>query len=209
MGHGKVIEKDHGLEALKKRLRNIQRSGSYVKVGVMGKNGDAAHGEVTNAELAIMAEFGTSKQPARPFISATFEKHKDEYHSMIRKGVEKIYANETTVEKVLGLVGVKMASDVKQFVTSRDNNLTPNALSTMERKLKKTPKGKTMIGPVESPRPLVDTGRMVGSVTHEVVVTGDEVPKGYTAPTAASHEFGLLDALLSGKSSPFEGGGHG
>jgi hypothetical protein len=186
----KVIDIDRGLAELKKTLTSLKGRGSYVKVGVMGEHAAEAHPEdgqskaLTNVDIAVISEFGSPTQPVRPFIGGTFEANRSKYQDQMANGLAKLYENKLTITQLLGLLGVSMTKDIKSAVLSRDNNFAPNALSTMRRKMKQGEKNRgKLIGPLESPRPLVATARMIGSVTHEVVTTEYAQGKGYTGPT--------------------------
>lgn len=153
----KIIDIDHGWKELEKTFETLVERNSYVKAGVVGEKAEEEHDGITNAELALIQEFGTPTIPSRPWIGGAFERNKGKYQTMLAKGLEKVYSNKLTVERLLGLMGVELSSDIKRGVMSEDN-LAPNAPSTIRKK--------------GSSKPLIDSNRMVGSVTHEVVMAG-------------------------------------
>lgn len=159
-GTGKIIDIDRGMRELKKTLATLKNQGSYVKVGVFGAEAAESRDGVTNADLAIIQELGAPSVgiPARPWIGGTFDKNRAKYTDMLARGLARLYENKLTVKQLLGLLGVAISSDIKQAVM-QGSNFAPNAPSTVERK--------------KSARPLLDTARMVGSVSHEVVLSGE------------------------------------
>ena len=88
--------------------------------------------------------------------------------------------------RLLNLIGMKMAADMKGYITQGAGVPPPNAPATLARKLRKGSwKRKPMPalddfgrlkdpGAAGTPRPLVDTGRMVGSLTWLVRRGGDD-----------------------------------
>lgn len=155
---GKVTDTDRGWNAIKETVKQIAARGSYVKVGVLGGGSNRPGDGLSNAELAAVHEFGTldGHIPARPFIGGTYDVKREDYVKMIRKGLDKVLIGKQTIEGLLGRVGLKFASDVKKTVIGSEFQLLPNAPETIRRK--------------GSDVPLVDTGRLVNSVTHEVVI---------------------------------------
>jgi hypothetical protein len=168
---------DKGWEELRKTVKAIAQRGSYVKVGVIGKKAAKAHPDgskraLTNVELAVIQEFGAPKAgiPARPAIGLTFEKNRAAYQDTIRQGLVKVYENEMDPVTLLGLVGAKMAADIKNTVTQGGSPFEPNSPDWFKRKLEKGYSKKRKVeGPQLPPRPLVDTGRYIGSMSWQVV----------------------------------------
>jgi phage gpG-like protein len=185
--------KDLGLAQLKKTLKELVRAKPYVKVGVLGggrnsisrtatyaadardKSGRFLKGSgkrydveslsgISNVELALVHEFGSPARniPARSFIRAPFLRKRDEYMNMLRLLVSRtLTRNAHQTVKALGIMGQKISAD---FKASMPGTPPPNAASTLARKLAKTRKGAT-----GSPQTLVDTGRLLNSITYAVV----------------------------------------
>jgi HK97 gp10 family phage protein len=166
--HGRVVDIDHGWKALKKSLTAAAHRGSYVKVGVLGKGGGRAGDGLSNAELAAVQEFGTMNGhiPARPFIGATYDMNRGKYVEQIRKDLGKVLEGKRTIEQTLARAGLKFSSDVKSVVVGDQWHFAPNAADTVRKK--------------GSDRPLVDTGRMINSVSYEVVLQGQPGRSGKT-----------------------------
>lgn len=145
-----------GLEALEKRMRLLKLRKAFVKAGSLGKKGARSDG-ITNPQLASVHEFGTSKVPARPFISPAFHEHRESYMKLLQKGYRDAVTGNSpdAFVRVLRLIGQKMAADIKNKVTVGPSIPPPLAPATIARK--------------RSSRALIDTGQMVRSIDYEVV----------------------------------------
>lgn len=176
MGSSKVLDIDRGFAKLKRTMRSLAQSESFVKAGVLGAAAEekAEGSNLSNADIATIQEFGSPEKgiPSRPFISGTFEKNRDKYVRQLAKGLTKVYENKLSIPALLGVLGTSMATDIKGAVLG-DNNFAPNAPSTIQKKMRK---GKP--DAEGSPRPLIDTGRLVGGVTYEVVLSGQPPEEG-------------------------------
>lgn len=161
----KVI--DRGWADIQKLTRQMKDRGLYVKAGVVGAQATQPHddtpGALTNAELAVIHEFGTrdGRIPERSFIRSSAAKHRPQYVALLARGVKAVLSGRTSYRTVLTLIGEKMASDMRNGI--REGIPPPNAPSTLARKLAMTRPGST-----GSPKPLIDTGRLLGSITYEV-----------------------------------------
>jgi len=171
---------DRGFERLKKRLEKIQRNPNFVKVGLLGdgkKNKRRGEGELTNLEIGIIHEFGAPPHiPERSFIRSTFEAQHPEFVRMIRMLVGQMVANPKggmTARRALGLVGAKVAAEIKKRVTAGEPVPPPNTPEVFMRKLLGSRYAKRQFNKTGAPpRPLVDTGQMIGAVTWAVTAEG-------------------------------------
>lgn len=157
---------DRGMAKIRRTMKAAKDT--HVKAGLLGNGKPRADG-LSNAEVGIINEFGTSTQPARPFIHPAFTKHRAEYVAMLKKFTGQVLKGTITFDRALEIIGLRMAADMKNFVTQGDQVPPPNAPSTIQRKLRTSVFGRTRIGPPVSPRTLVDTAGMVNSITHQVV----------------------------------------
>lgn len=197
-GSFRLRQVDRGFAKLIRAAEQLSREGGmHAKAGILGAQATEEHqgreeGEgkkPTNVELAAIHEFGVpGKIPARPFIQGTFELHRRVYQGQLRILAGDWFSRATgragmPLERALGLMGLRMASDMKLRVTSGAGIPPPNAPSTIKRKLAKGEwKGRspgeeaanTAAG--RGPRPLVDTGRLVGSISHAVATGKDDTP---------------------------------
>lgn len=186
-----------GLEGLKKALHAINMGDAYVVAGVTGSKATSERPDgLTNVGLALIHEFGAPEVgvPQRSFILASYRKHHAEYRAMLATAVKRSIvagvasglaaAQEYT--RLLSLIGLKMSMDMKAFVVGGTQVPPPNAPATLARKLAQGKwKGKNRpaldeFGRLEnpdapgSPRTLVDTGRLVGSITWELRGAGKD-----------------------------------
>ncbi len=139
---------------------------AHVKVGVLS-DGAGAHEGISMVNLAAIHEFGSPAAgiPERSFIRRTFTVHADELGKVTAKLAKKVVEGAMPVEQALGILGAWGAAKVKSTVRNwtwapEDGGLGSTVVqelspSTVEAK--------------GSDRPLVDTGRMVDSITHQVV----------------------------------------
>lgn len=147
----KVEVKDTGWLEFFKRAREIRDK--RVRVGVLS---DDAHGDgdLTLSELATIHEFGTEDKriPERSFLRSTFDEKREELAEVGEKLIGAVLDGKMTTERGLGLIGAKLAADVKGRITAGID--PPNAPTTVARKGSSTP--------------LVDTGRLLNSITWAV-----------------------------------------
>ena len=153
----KIVTDDRVLKALVKRLKALGKMG--VKVGVLGaKGGDREHSDgISMVELAAIQHFGSPAAgvPARPFITDAIKAGKKEQAKVSAGIARKLMKPSYTNDMALNTLGVWASAQVKKHVMSGPPMKPPNAASTVAKK--------------GSSRPLIDTGRMINSVNHEVV----------------------------------------
>lgn len=135
------------LEAELARLAaNLKTSGS-VEVGFIDK---ATYPDGTSvAAVAAFNEFGTSKSPPRPFFRNTIQKNSRKWPINLATALK---ANGCDASAALDLVGQEVQEEIQESI--RSNTPPPNAESTVKAK--------------GFDRPLIDTGHMLNSVTHNV-----------------------------------------
>ena len=175
----KIRDIDMGYRAIVRTLSEEVR-GSYVKAGVLGGAKDRRPGEkIGNVELAVIHEFGAPGAgiPERSFIRRSFTANLPRYQAMLVKLVHGIYEGKVRPAQALGLVGQAMKADIVRTVTQGPEIPPPNSPRWFAEKLSRghwrkglgKAGGVPVSGPIPPPRTLVDTGRMIGSVTYEVV----------------------------------------
>lgn len=181
-----LTDVDRGWKGLLSEAKRLaQRKHSYAKAGVLGQAALEQHegddGQVlTNVQLAVIHEFGVpGRVPERSFIRAPFDKHRAEYQALLRTMLGSFLDRKVNVAQALGVVAMKMAFDMRAYVLDGAGVPPPNAPSTLRRKIAKgywkklsPEKLAAKIAEGTGPRPLVDTGQMVKTVTHEVVIAG-------------------------------------
>jgi phage gpG-like protein len=173
-----IDEKADGWKRLQALLRSMRQGESYVKAGVTGQAATEQHDDedgaapLTNVDLAVIHEFGTATIPPRPFINGTFILHRDEYIRRLRELLPKVYEGRTTIPVMLEIVGMQMARDMRNRMVDGAGIPPPLAESTIARKRASGAWNKRGKAANVDPRPLVDTGRLRNSITHEVVLSG-------------------------------------
>lgn len=143
-----VRVKDRGWNAI---VRNVGKmDGKKVAVGVFG--GGRSDTDLTNSELAAIHEYGTDRIPARSFLGGTLAATGRDLDAMIKAQKRKVEDGELSVDQALNRIGAKHAADVQEFISAGID--PPNAAATVELK--------------GSSKPLIDTGQLRQSITHEV-----------------------------------------
>jgi hypothetical protein len=141
----KVTVVDHGYEQLKKDVASLK--GRSVRVGIMGG------GEVL--EYAMYNEMGTRSIPPRPFMQQTFDQNQEEMNKFIDFLADQVLAGKADAERVLRLMGETYQMKIQETIRNAKDWAIPNNPETIKQK--------------GSSSPLIDTGRMVGSVRYEVL----------------------------------------
>ena len=122
----------------------IALPGSEVSIGVLGKAGQ----DIVNR--ATFNEFGTRTIPERSFIRSTFDENLKKYENLTRREARKIGVQSTAA--FLKRLGLRAEADIKRKIV----------------KLKTPPNAPATIAAKGSSNPLIDTGRMRQSISHEI-----------------------------------------
>lgn len=139
---------------------------AHAKVGILqSKGGDAERDGITMIELAAIHEFGSPNAgiPERSFLRSTFRVHKRrELQALIVRLAGQVTAGKLTAKRALGILGQWGAAAVKETIRSKQTmGITdPGARqellqSTIDRK--------------KSSTPLIDTGRLLNTISYEVI----------------------------------------
>lgn len=147
---------DRGWKKIVKISKQIAHRKSHAKAGVLG-TGTHKKGELSLVELALIHELGAPGAgiPERSFIRSSFEAHRPEYIALLKKFLPKVQSGQLSIVQVLGLIGAKMAADMKKGITTGAGIPPPLKPATIAAK--------------GSSRPLLDTGQLVNSITYTVV----------------------------------------
>jgi len=136
-------------------LQAVQRlEGLKTKVGVQsGTPASADAAPLDMAQLAAVHEFGSSDGniPARPFMAMTFANTTKARNKLISNLIRRVQDRRLRPSQAIALLGEWYEGQVKKTV--RDLRDPPNAASTVAAK--------------GSSNPLVDEGRLIGSIRHE------------------------------------------
>lgn len=137
-----------------KALAELERIGKQfgkgpngVKVGLPKGSNDYPDG-TSVIMVGTVHEFGSDKMniPQRSYLRTTVVEKKRDYKAMFRKLSFKIVNGQTTVKKALGIIGLQVATDVRDKI----ENIDSPPLQYREG------------------NPLVDTGHLRQSITYEV-----------------------------------------
>lgn len=160
----KVTIDDHGLRKLVEIGKRLGQGDHGVKVGVfIDKKGGAdvdPESGLTNVAKAAIHQFGAPEAgiPARDFLSAPFDRNRDAYVAIIRKLMPLVVLGKMSEQKMLDIVGMQAVTDVNKYVRQGEGVPPPLKPATIARK--------------GSSRPLIDTGRMLASVTWVTLTKG-------------------------------------
>jgi hypothetical protein len=162
-----IRDKDRGYRDLIKTLRAAAQDAS-VRVGVFGegKGAEQRDGGLTNAELMVIHEYGSPAAgiPERAPIRRTIDEKRESYVTgLIPRLMRALTDRKISISDALDLMGLQMSNDVKRTITTGEGVPPPLSPTTIARK--------------GSSRPLVDTGRLLASITYAVVFGGKEQVK--------------------------------
>lgn len=147
------------MRAWKKLEDKLSRvKGAHVKVGILAsKGGNEDRDGISMVELAAIHEFGSPAAgvPERSFIRRTVAEKQDLIAKLTAKLAKRVVEKNFPIAQALGVLGTVVAAEIKKTVTVGAGVPPKNAPSTIARK--------------GSDRPLIDTGRMIDAVSHEVV----------------------------------------
>jgi len=139
--------KGPGFSAIAARLSQFGPK-SEAKAGVFHDTSPRSKGDITNAELASIHEFGTATIPERSFMRSAFRKNKKKYIRMAALFSKRVARGDMKPKQAMDLIALEMAEDQKRIILG--NTLTPLAAKTIERK--------------GSSRPLIDTGQLINAI---------------------------------------------
>lgn len=149
----KYIKDDkHEQKRLEKLIAKMAL-GPHVAVGIL--QDEKIDDKFSMVDLAIVHEYGSKNGhiPSRSFIRSTCDIKRQEHIKLIAKLQDKIIAGKKTIGQALTTLGEVVSKDMVQTI---NRGIAPaNALSTIKRKKKGS-------------KPLIDTGRLKGSIQPEV-----------------------------------------
>jgi phage gpG-like protein len=161
----KVEDRDLGWKKIKRELEWL--SGKSVTIGWQGKSVltvPGLSGEATIVDIATFHEFGTVNIPARPMLRTTNDKHQNAIADFFTKQLGDVVEGKRKGEQALSRSGMLVASKIQQTIRESPSWAEPLAPSTI------AAKGST--------KPLIDTGRMIQSVTWAIRSNGSITKEG-------------------------------
>lgn len=151
----KVEDKDHGYNALVKKIDGMDRLA--ILVGVFEREGAMPHGDdaFTVLDVAAVHEFGTATIPQRSFIRAWFDENLERAREALRRLMVQALQGKMTPEQCVEKFGLWVQGEIQKRIAQ--GIPPPLAESTVEKK--------------GSSVPLVNTGQLRSSVTFRVEKT--------------------------------------
>ncbi len=149
---------------LEKRLQKMQKS-PHVAVGIL--QDEPVNDEFTMVDLATVHEFGSKdgRIPARSFFRSTLDSKRAEYPKLIAKLQDAYVIGKLTMKQALTQFGEMVVGDMKETI---NNGIKPDlAESTKKAKKQSIKKQKKKLSGIGF-RPLIETGVLKGSITHQV-----------------------------------------
>ncbi len=167
---GVKISQGDGHERLQ-RMASVSRQlqGRRMRVGVLdeGEIGMIAHVHEYGCDITVTEkmraylhfrgihlkkETTVIRIPERSFIRAGFDAREAEWRSKVDDIIQGCYDGGIPVDTALDMLGLDLAGQIQEF--ARDLSSPPNSKATVKLK--------------GSSNPLVDTGRLIGAIRHEV-----------------------------------------
>lgn len=155
------------LKEMAKASRNLD--GRKLRVGVMegGELGmiayvhefgcdikvtDKMRGYLGSQGIHLKKETTVIRIPERSFIRAGFDAKEGEWRNKVDDILQNALTGGIPIESALDMLGLDLAGKIQEF--ARDLRSPPNSSATVKLK--------------GSSNPLIDTGRMIGAIKHEV-----------------------------------------
>lgn len=161
MARNAVEDRDLGWKEIQRELKKLSKMG--VKVGVTSDKAVAEDG--TNvAEYAAYNEEGTKHIPSRPFIRSWVDNDQKRINALMDAEYRAVLAGRKTAEDALRAIGEYGRSAVEKNISH--GTFAPNG--GWEENRPSTLRHKAKIGKGSS-RPLIETERMKGAISYEVV----------------------------------------
>jgi hypothetical protein len=136
---------------LTKLLKNVEKH-DHVAVGIL--QDEPRNDGFSMVDLAMAHEYGSKdgRIPERSFIRSTCDAQRKKHLDLIRQFQSKILLGRITAKQALTQLGEVVSKDMVETINNGiDPALKP---ATIKRK--------------SSSKPLIDTGRLKGSITHEI-----------------------------------------
>ncbi|MFW6086146.1 MAG: hypothetical protein ACODAG_02995 [Myxococcota bacterium] len=148
----KIKDVDRGYRELMRRMDRIAKVKPEVVVGIMGQSAyEQAGDDATVLDIALFHELGMGV-PRRSWLRDWYDERLPANRKRIKKLARMVLKGELDERRALELFGVRAVASIRRRIRKG----IPPALSevTIERK--------------GSATPLIDTGQLIRSITHEV-----------------------------------------
>jgi hypothetical protein len=131
-----VTDSDKGYRKLMASLAEASK-GIVATVGIHAEEGGAGDGSSSVIQVAEWAEFGTSRQPARPFVSSWADERGDKALAEIRDAIGEAVHRGSSPAIAVDRLAQKFAGEIQSRIA--DGIPPPNAPSTVAQKGSSTP----------------------------------------------------------------------
>ena len=159
-----VNENDTALRQMQQVLNELAQT--QVLVGIPEDKAARKDGHISNAALMYIHSNGSPINgiPARPIIEPALEHDKERIGQIMGQATKAAFAGDTaTMAQQLNRAGMEGQNAAKEWFTNPANNWPPVSPGRQEYKASR---GTTV------ERPLIDTGKLQGSITYVVRKTG-------------------------------------
>lgn len=149
MARPRITDRDRGFQ---KVLRNVNAAarGQTARVGVLGSDGEAAHGDstLTVAAVAFFHEMGLGV-PERSWLRAWFDENESRIKADISRATRVVIRGRMTADQALSQLAARYVGEIQQRIADGIN--PPLEQSTIDRK--------------GSDVPLIDTGQLRSAIS--------------------------------------------
>lgn len=150
----KIKDVDHGYKEFQALIGVLRKNRASVVVGITEAEGGKQHSEhASMSEIATIHEFGLGV-PERSWLRGWFDENKEWIREEIKKATKAVLEGRITEDQALELLGQKFVGSIKERISGNAAGFKELSPITIARK------GSTV--------PLVDEGRFIGSISHEV-----------------------------------------
>ena len=151
-GDMKYVKDDKHVQKRLEKLLTKMAKGPHVAVGIL--QDEKVDNNFSMVDLATVHEYGSKdgRIPQRSFIRSTCDAKRHEHAKLMMNLQQKYIDNKLTMAQALMTLGEVISKDMVQTINRG-----------IEPKIKKA-----TIKRKGSTKPLIDTGRLKGSITHEV-----------------------------------------
>ena len=156
MASPKILDRDRGYA----KLMQVLKGGvPKLKVGVFGAGASAMYENgATTGDVAEIHEFGRGNNPERSWMRGYVDANRGRLEQMTKRIAHAVVTGKATPEQALQLLGVQIVGEIKQRIVAG----IPPALAASTLRQKGEDKA----------TPLINSGQVLGSITHEVVPAG-------------------------------------
>lgn len=125
------------------------------------------------AYVATIQEYGSVTDgrviPPRPFMRPTLKANEGKYLGWIKNAIASILKGKSTIDQELDRIGQGVEGDIRKKIrTITDPPLAESTLKNRLYKKNKDRKRKIKALTITGAKPLVDTGKLKGSLTHRI-----------------------------------------